>query len=229
MGLFSAMAHAFSQNEENLASLIAGEIALALDRANWMRRTQLLSITDELTGLFNHRRFLQILEHEFGRSKRYKSSLCLLMIDIDHFKQLNDTYGHQQGDRMLRSLGKIFGKATRETDIVTRYGGEEFAIILPSTGLEGGRISAERIRTAVQNHAFSHPGEAPLRMTVSIGVAHFDGQGANHPKQLIRQADVALYQAKARGRNCVVIYEPEFADSPQMPVASETSEGPSIG
>jgi len=206
LGFFSSMAGVFTQADENLAAIIAGEIALALDRANWMRRTEILSITDELTGLYNHRRFLEILEHEFGRSRRYKLPLCLLMLDIDHFKLLNDTYGHQQGDRMLRALAKILRQETRESDMSTRYGGEEFAIVLPSTDLTGGKITAERIRKAVESYAFPCPENPSLHMTVSLGVAHYEGEGITESSQLVEYADTALYQAKAEGRNRSVVY-----------------------
>ena len=207
LGFFSSMSGSFGQSDENLATIIAGEIALALDRANWMRRTEILSITDELTGLNNHRRFIQILDHEFARSTRYKTSLCLVMLDIDHFKLLNDTYGHPQGDRMLKELAKILMETTRESDMVSRYGGEEFAIVLPSTDLEGGEISAERIRTAVEAKSFPNPGMPPLNMTVSLGVAYYGGEEATTPQELIKKADIALYRAKEEGRNQTVIYE----------------------
>ncbi len=206
LAFFSGLAGAFSQAEENFAAIIAGEIALALDRANWMHRTELLSITDDLTGLYNHREFLKLLAQEFGRSKRYASPLCLLMVDIDHFKMLNDTYGHQQGDRVLRELARIFREATRESDMLTRYGGEEFAILLPSTGLEGGKVTAERIRQAVECCAFAYPGNPSLHTTVSVGVAHYQGEGIEDPKEFIERADRALYQAKAQGRNGTVVY-----------------------
>lgn len=206
LAFYSSVVKAFSRAEENLAGIIAGEVALALDRAHWMRRTEILSITDGLTGLYNHRRFLQILEHEFSRSRRYRTPMCLLMIDIDHFKMLNDTYGHQQGDRMLKALAGIFKEATRESDMLTRYGGEEFAIVLPSTELDGGKVTAERIRRAVETYAFPNPGNSPLRMTVSIGVSFYAGEGAENPKDLIEEADQALYRAKQRGRNMTIIY-----------------------
>lgn len=205
LAFFSGVSHAFSRSEEDLIAIIAGEIALALDRANWMRRTELLSITDELTGLYNHREFLKLLAQEFGRSKRYKSSLCLLMVDIDHFKALNDAYGHPQGDRVLRELARIFREATRESDMLTRYGGEEFALILPSTDLAGGQVTAERIRQAVETCAFPYPGNPPLHTTVSVGVAHYQGEGLEHPKEFIELADRALYQAKRQGRNRTVV------------------------
>ena len=210
MAYFSSISYAFNQPEENMASIIAGEIALALDRANWMHRTEILSITDDLTGLYNHRRFMQILEHEFIRSSRYKTPLCLLMIDIDRFKLLNDTYGHQQGDRMLRALAENFVDATRESDLLTRYGGEEFAIVLPSTDLEGGKVTAERIRTSVENRPFPNPGSPPLQMTVSIGVAYYEGEGLSNPKEFVEQADRALYRAKQQGRNRTVVYSDEL-------------------
>jgi len=209
LAFFSSMAGAFSQSDENLAAIIAGEIALALDRAYWMRRTEILSITDELTGLFNHRRFLQIMEHEFGRAQRYKSQLCLLMLDIDRFKLLNDTYGHPQGDRMLKELSKILNATVRESDMVARYGGEEFAIVLPSTDPEGGKATAERIRVAVEKKSFPNPGNPPLRMTVSLGVASFDGQNLKTYQELIKRADVALYRAKDQGRNRTIVYHEE--------------------
>ena len=128
------------------------------------------------------------------------------MIDIDHFKLLNDTYGHQQGDRMLRALAGIFQEATRESDMVARYGGEEFSVVLPSTNLAGGKITAERIRSAVESHSFTHPGNPALSMTVSVGVAHYRGEGIEHPSDLVEQADKALYRAKEQGRNVTIIY-----------------------
>ncbi len=201
LGLFGSMAGAFTQADEDLATIIAGEIALALDRANWMRRTEILSMTDGLTGLYNHRRFLELLDHEFGRSRRYETPLCLIMLDIDHFKQINDTYGHPQGDRMLVGVAKILKKMIRETDMAARYGGEEFSIILPSTELEGALALAERIRTSVEEETFPCPESHPLNITVSLGVAMFGGSEVEHPNELVKLSDKALYLAKESGRN----------------------------
>jgi diguanylate cyclase (GGDEF)-like protein len=137
------------------------------------------------------------------RAARYELELTLLMIDIDWFKEINDTRGHLVGDTVLRQLGDALNGEARSVDIVARYGGEEFTLVLPETGKEGGKIFAERIRALVESHNFADDGD-PLRATVSVGVATFTkGSGEATVESMISEADAGLYRAKREGRNLV--------------------------
>jgi diguanylate cyclase (GGDEF)-like protein len=169
-----------------------------------------LAITDELTGLFNRKHLMETLNAEVTRSKRNERSFALLVIDIDHFKSVNDTYGHQKGDEVLRLLAGIFHDTVRSCDYVARYGGEEFIAMLPEVGAEGGREVAERIRARVARESINRRGD---RVTVSIGMAVFAEHGDN-PQTLFQQADQALYAAKAAGRNRVVTATGEKKSDP---------------
>ncbi len=165
-----------------------------------------LSRTDGLTNLYNHRFFHQLLESEISRAKRFKQSVCLLMLDIDNFKIYNDKNGHLAGDQALKQLAWILDKSVRSCDIVARYGGEEFVVIAPQTDLEGGEILATRLNRLVREAKFDGEGVLPQgRLTISIGVASFPDQAADE-RSLIEKADRALYQAKAQGRDKVCIY-----------------------
>jgi len=159
-----------------------------------------LAITDELTGLFNRKHLMETLNAEITRSKRNDHSFALLVIDIDHFKLINDTYGHQKGDEVLHLLGYIFNDTVRSCDYVARYGGEEFIVILPEVGTADGLEVAERIRERVARESINRKGD---RITVSIGMAMFAEHGAT-TELLFQQADKALYAAKTAGRNRVV-------------------------
>jgi len=159
-----------------------------------------LAITDELTGLFNRKHLMETLNAEVTRSKRNDHSFALLVIDIDHFKLINDTYGHQKGDEVLHLLGNIFNDTVRSCDYVARYGGEEFIVILPEVGTAGGLEVAERIRERVARESINRKGD---RITVSIGMAMFAEHG-DTTEILFQQADKALYAAKTAGRNRVV-------------------------
>ncbi|MDO8585495.1 MAG: GGDEF domain-containing protein [Armatimonadota bacterium] len=159
-----------------------------------------LSITDPLTGLFNRRLLFQRFEDEMSRASRYGVSLGCAMIDIDHFKDVNDRYGHDVGDHVLRALGILLHDAVRAEDIVARYGGEEF-VVVGQGDLRSMLCVAERIRIAVQSHAFTAADET-LSITVSCGVTAYDGMsGPDNVDELLRMADSAMYQAKANGRN----------------------------
>ncbi|HEY3316167.1 MAG TPA: GGDEF domain-containing protein [Bacillota bacterium] len=165
-----------------------------------------LAVTDGLTKLYNHTYFQQRLDEEIKRAERYGFALSLLMIDIDHFKDYNDTHGHMAGNGLLKELAALLKAAVREVDIVARYGGEEFAIILPETDGPAALGVADRIRGQVEEHPFV--GEAQLkagRVTVSIGVAAFPAIAANRT-ELIERADQALYAAKRGGRNGAILY-----------------------
>jgi diguanylate cyclase (GGDEF)-like protein len=171
-----------------------------------LTKFRILASTDELTGLFNRRRFFEELDREISRCQRYGSNLALLIIDADDFKHINDAYGHQAGDEVLRSLGKLLGNSFRRTDIVARYGGEEFAILLPETDLREAVEVADRFRQEVQAGVCIARG-VPIPVTISAGVAVVTPETAS-AETLIRAADAALYRAKAAGRNRVESAQP---------------------
>jgi len=188
----------FSEEEKKLFSTFANYSAQAIENTMLYKSKERLSITDGLTGLYNHRHFQEQLEVEVKRAQRYDLALSLIMIDLDHFKEFNDTYGHLEGDSLLRKIAQILKSSLRETDLVARYGGEEFAVILPETDKEGASIAAERVRKTVSEQTF---GEVGAKMTISLGVASYPDDACLRA-DLIRQADEALYRAKREGRNC---------------------------
>jgi two-component system, cell cycle response regulator len=161
-----------------------------------------MSRTDALTGLFNRRHFMDLLASELARSVRYGPALSLLMVDVDHFKKLNDEYGHLEGDRALLTVARVMGGLLRQCDYAARYGGEEFALLLPQTDQAGAGVVAERCRQAIAE-ADLGLADGKRRITVSVGVASYPRPGIRKPDDLLRLADEALYDAKAAGRNCV--------------------------
>ncbi|MBF0126235.1 MAG: diguanylate cyclase [Magnetococcales bacterium] len=161
------------------------------------RQLRLLSTTDALTGLYNRRRFDEVLLEEWSRSKRYNQHFALLLFDVDHFKKFNDQHGHDQGDRVLQAIGRVMRELFRDVDHPCRYGGEEFVVVLPSTAYPGANLAAERLRKTVEDLVIDG-----LKVTISIGVAIHPGVGAD-PADMLKQADVALYAAKQAGRNRV--------------------------
>lgn len=168
-------------------------------------RLQQMALTDALTGLGNRATFDLSLKQATARSKRSGAELSLLMIDLDHFKQFNDNYGHQVGDEVLREVAKALDHSSRDTDICCRYGGEEFAIILPDASIDQAQIVANRIHKQVgRASAKLAPNRQPI--TVSIGISSLNLQGAHRPADLIEEADRALYQAKKNGRNRTEIW-----------------------
>jgi len=187
----------FLDEEKRLFSTFATYSAQAIENTMLYKSTERLSITDGLTGLYNHRHFQEQLELEVKRGQRYDLSLSLIMIDLDHFKEFNDSYGHLEGDTLLRKIAQILKSSLRETDFVARYGGEEFAVILPETNKEGASIAAERVRRAISEQTF---GEVGAKMTISLGVASYPDDACLRA-DLIRKADEALYRAKREGRN----------------------------
>ncbi|MFZ0391932.1 MAG: GGDEF domain-containing protein, partial [Calditrichia bacterium] len=166
-------------------------------------RAEKEAITDSLTNLFNYRYFIQQLNREISRTRRHGTSFSLIMMDIDHFKKVNDRYGHQVGDEILKDLAKTMMENTRTSDVVARYGGEEFAIICPELSTEGACQMAEKIRQIISHMEFKFTrGALGKRITVSLGVATFPANGES-AYQLIQNADRALYRAKNSGRNQV--------------------------
>ncbi len=164
-----------------------------------LERVEVLAMTDPLTDLLNRRRFETLLETEIRRTLRYKTPLSCLMIDIDHFKNINDEYGHEVGDSVLHEISQILKKSFREVDVLARWGGEEFIVLLPQTNQEGAYTSASRILKAISSHQFKPIPDKPI--SVSIGVSSAPDPAIKAGEDLINQADLAMYEAKIKGRN----------------------------
>ncbi len=176
---------------------------LELESAN--DQLAVLSRTDRLTGLNNRGHWEECLRNEFSRCLRTRQPASLVMFDIDHFKKVNDTYGHQAGDEVIRVVAGVLIESIRGTDIGGRYGGEEFGVILPATSAADGHVVAERIRTRIENTPVTHE-QQTIAFTVSLGIADFSQEMAGHAEWL-SHADQALYQAKEGGRNRTVIWK----------------------
>jgi len=168
-------------------------------------KLQTLSSTDRLTGLYNRGHWEEALKLEYARYLRYDTATTLVMFDIDHFKRVNDTYGHQAGDKVIQLVAETVRQHIRDVDIAGRYGGEEFAVLLPDTNKAGGVVFAERLRKAIEAQEVIHDGHV-IRCTVSLGVADMS-QPTSDYKHLIEWADQALYVSKANGRNMVSVHE----------------------
>jgi two-component system cell cycle response regulator len=167
-------------------------------------KVEYLAITDALTGVFNRRRFHDVLSQEFEKAKRYGTPLSLVMVDIDHFKNVNDLYGHQIGDKVLLTVSQILLSNIREVDTLARFGGEEFALIFPSTARQDAVVAADRIRKSVEESTF--PGTKGS-ITVSIGIAGLPDKALADDNGMLRCADFALYRAKQNGRNRTEVME----------------------
>ena len=169
------------------------------------------AITDELTGLKNRRAFDERLQEEFRRAQRYADPVSLIMLDLDHFKNVNDRFGHPFGDVVLRGAAEQIRTSTRDPDICARYGGEEFAVILPKTHLSGALSVAERIWKQLGEREYAPPAAgapaAPIHVTASLGLAFYPSKDISTPELLLRFADEALYQAKRAGRNTICLYQ----------------------
>ena len=197
-GLFSSKQTAFKKEDLSLFSTMVSGLSSLYIAYRSYQKVQQLAATDSLTGLFNRRKFFEELDREVERVSRYESPMSLIMLDIDHFKGINDEYGHQMGDEVLRSLSEILIANTRKTDIVARYGGEEFIIILTETPLAGAHDVADRIRSEVEQASILGAG-IEIRFTVSLGLTDF--QPKDNVDIIVGRADEALYTAKRNGRN----------------------------
>jgi len=196
------------EDAEFADSVISAAVA-ALEKAHAFasvqsdrERLEQLASTDALTGCLNRRALTEALERELDRARRYSLVLTILMVDIDHFKRINDTMGHLVGDTVLRQLGDLLRREVRSVDSAARYGGEEFVIVLPETGTHGALVFAERLRQRIEQQPFGEGGTA-LSITVSVGVASFPDQKITSPESFLALVDTALYRAKADGRNLV--------------------------
>jgi two-component system cell cycle response regulator len=183
---------------------VAGQAHIVMQNSRLFERVQQLAIRDSLTDVFNHRHAVDLIQQEVGRVDRYRGGvLSVLMLDVDHFKAVNDQFGHPAGDSVLRDLARLLREGLRGVDSVGRYGGEEFVLILPQTRPEEALRTAERIRAQVESHAFP-AGDRYTQVTVSIGVASFPSERVDSAATLLREADLALYRAKEHGRNRVM-------------------------
>jgi len=201
---------AYEASDLGVLDLVAPQIALAIERASWQQRAnqfQLMSITDPLTGLHNRRYLEARLTEELSRSKRYNYPLSFMMIDIDDFKLYNDRNGHQAGDRALEITAQCLRAALRKVDVASRYGGEEFSILLPQTTLQEAGVLADRIRRKILSAPFPHGKSQPLGgVTVSIGLSTFSAS-LDSAEAIVRAADRALYHAKSHGKNRAYAYQ----------------------
>lgn len=188
----------FNETDLKVLSAIVRQAAAAIENAKLYRELEYLSVTDPLTNLWNYRCFINSVDEEIQRCKRFANTFSLLMIDADNFKSYNDSYGHLEGDLLLKELGKIFTGHLRTIDKVCRYGGDEFVVLLPNTDIGQAKIAAEKLRAAVERSAFKQ------KMTVSVGVAEYRPNLSRF--ELIMRADRCLYQAKTQGRNRVFLH-----------------------
>jgi diguanylate cyclase (GGDEF)-like protein len=190
----------FSAETVELARWLVSQAAIALENAELHHVVQRQATTDELTGLANRRRFMEALGAEIERLERFGGALTLVLADIDDFKRINDRFGHHVGDEALRRFAQLLTAELREIDVAGRLGGEEFAVLLPETDLEGGLVAAERIRRAVAESELVLSEAVHVRFTASLGIASHTGEPAD---VLLQRADAALYRAKAEGKNQV--------------------------
>jgi two-component system cell cycle response regulator len=201
-----AAARISADNEAFLVQ-VANQSHIVMENSRLLERLRILSIRDGLTDLYNHRHAMEMVSMEFERvgryeGGRYEGGVSLLMIDIDHFKKINDQHGHPTGDMVLKEVARRLKDTLRTVDAIARYGGEEFLVILPHTQRSDALQTAERLRKAIEEHPF-RAGGRELRATISVGVASYPAGGIDTPEALIRGADEALYKAKQTGRNRV--------------------------
>lgn len=199
----------FSRDDLRLAEIVTGYAALAIERAQLYEAMKHQATIDGKTGLYNYQHLLDLLNKEIARSKRYRRTFTMAMLDIDDFKIYNDTYGHLQGDQALQKIAALMRASVREVDVAARFGGEEFLIIMPETHILEAIVVAERIRQNIMKAQIANAGCGPGKvLTVSIGLSIYPGDAAQ-AQELIAAADRALYQAKRRGKNTIQVFSQE--------------------
>jgi diguanylate cyclase (GGDEF)-like protein len=193
------------ESERHLAAVLAKQVALALGNLRLKETLKNQSICDPLTGLFNRRYMEESLEREFSRANRNKSTVAIVMMDLDHFKKFNDTFGHQAGDALLRTLGDFLKRNTRGQDIACRFGGEEFALVLTDSTFDGAIQRSEILRKQIKQLSVEYAGQLLGAISASMGVASFPDHGKTMG-DVLRAADQALYCAKREGRDRVTAW-----------------------
>lgn len=224
--------HVWSTDNQNFLRQVADQLSTSVTTARLYKRVERQATTDGLTSLFNHRTGQEKLAEQLRIAERYQRNLCVVMMDVDHFKSINDTYGHPVGDTVLRSVAHIIKRDCRDVDIPVRYGGEEFLVVLPEVNLEGAQVVAERLRKTLSREVVTHE-DIQLSVTASLGVACYPDDAENQ-HQLLELADKALYMSKRMGRNQVhTAAELKFKDAkeakpeaPQVPVAPSGAAAP---
>jgi diguanylate cyclase (GGDEF)-like protein len=204
-------ARIWGENEVLLLRTVANQVAVAVNHANLFAQIQQQALTDALTGCYNRRSFEMQFDREMQMAKRQHQPLSLIMLDLDCFKQLNDSVGHDAGDQALRELAECFKQELRGVDSAARFGGDEFALILPQAYAEGALIVAERLRARIADIQISGFGN----LSASMGIATFPSHGSSR-SDLVPAADAALYKAKRTGRNRVCIFDPATSDERLM-------------
>ncbi|MEH6345271.1 MAG: diguanylate cyclase [Bermanella sp.] len=199
-----------AKNELN-GRLLSRVIKYAIKRKQMDLKLEKLAITDPLTELYNRRYFFERGWNEYVRARRYEHALAIVMMDIDYFKKVNDFYGHICGDKVLVSVANLLRKTVRGIDLVSRFGGEEFIVLIPETDLKGVQLLAERMRLEVADTPIEHNGKS-FHISISIGVAMIDSNNGDF-EGMINQADIALYKAKDKGRNRVELYNNSLNDN----------------
>ncbi len=207
-------APSMSDSELSFKTTFASQVGLSVANVRLREALRTQSIRDPLTGLYNRRYLEEMMQRETRRAVRSECALGVMMLDLDHFKSFNDTYGHDAGDAVLRETASFLAKSVRAEDIVCRFGGEEFVVILPMADLKASQARAERIRSKLRELTIIHQGQSLGMITVSVGVAELPQHGTS-PRELLEAADAALYRAKREGRDRVVVAEP--------PATSETA------
>jgi diguanylate cyclase (GGDEF)-like protein/PAS domain S-box-containing protein len=211
-------------SELSFKTTFAAQVGLSIANIRLREALRTQSVRDALTGLYNRRYLEEVLEREVRRAARAAQSLGILMIDLDHFKSFNDTYGHEAGDAVLRETGLSLTKGIRAEDFVCRFGGEEFVVILPTADLEASRARGERLRSKMRELTIMYQGKSLGIVTISVGVASFPQHGTS-PKELMASADAALYQAKRDGRDQVAVASSPVIEEAAMPATEESASG----
>jgi len=207
--------HGFSLGDLDLFQAVANQVAAALENAQLYQRTKELSTRDDLTGLFNRRHFFDNLEKEVQRARRYRRVFSLILLDLDDFKSYNDTHGHLKGDEALKEVARLLLASTRRADIVARFGGEEFVVLLPEINAQGAAVVGEKIRVAAEQYPFAGRSTQPGgKMTVTLGLATYPGDSEDG-LELVDLADRAMYLGKQQGGNRVCATPGQRPTQPQ--------------
>ena len=198
---------AISSDTIKVIDILAMNLGMALENAELFHRTAQMAVIDPLTDIYNRRQLDSSLKNEINRAARFQQSFSIALFDIDHFKMVNDTYGHQVGDMILKDVSAVIKSNSRNTDIVGRLGGDEFLVILPNTQMQGALTCVERVRLVVEKYGLFRQKSYPkCQITLSIGLAEFNNS-LDTPERLLNKADKALYQSKQKGKNRVSVFK----------------------